>query len=283
MSVSQTVRVYRQFMRIALSLVCLTSVGYATNFYVSSSASTSGDGSISNPWRLQQALSNTTIVKAGDTIFLRGGTYKGRYRSSLTGVAGNQITVQSYPGEQAKIDGYLLLPLLNQVQATDTLFQVSDVSGITLGSVLRVGNEDVYVKSMSGNSLTVVRGWAGTTPASYAAGATIGLSSNIFDVAGGYTTYRNFEITSSDPVRTTSISGSAPSDIIRGAGIIVNASGIKLINLSVHDAADGMFLGENAIDLEVYGCIVYNNGWEGPDRGHGHGLYIQNRTGLKTV
>ncbi|MEP7039569.1 MAG: right-handed parallel beta-helix repeat-containing protein, partial [Acidobacteriota bacterium] len=35
-------------------------------------------------------------------------------------------------------------------------------------------------------------------------------------------------------------------------------------------------------DNEYYGNIVYNNGWDGPARGNGHGTYAQNNTGYKT-
>jgi hypothetical protein len=38
-----------------------------------------------------------------------------------------------------------------------------------------------------------------------------------------------------------------------------------------------------ATNAEVYGCLIYNNGWEAPDRGHGHGIYTQNATGTKQV
>jgi hypothetical protein len=39
------------------------------------------------------------------------------------------------------------------------------------------------------------------------------------------------------------------------------------------------------VDGEVYGCIIYHNGWqgEGKDRGRGHGIYTQNETGTKRL
>jgi hypothetical protein len=39
----------------------------------------------------------------------------------------------------------------------------------------------------------------------------------------------------------------------------------------------------SSTDSEMHGCIVYDNGWAGVDRDHGHAVYTQNRTGLKTV
>jgi hypothetical protein len=57
----------------------------------------------------------------------------------------------------------------------------------------------------------------------------------------------------------------------------------KLINLVIHDLGDGLFSGIDAEGLEIYGTLVYNNGWIGPDRGHGHGLYLQNQLTTKRV
>ena len=38
-----------------------------------------------------------------------------------------------------------------------------------------------------------------------------------------------------------------------------------------------------AVDSEIYGNIVFNNGWISPQRAHGHALYTQNDTGLKLI
>ena len=34
---------------------------------------------------------------------------------------------------------------------------------------------------------------------------------------------------------------------------------------------------------EIYGCLIFNNGWKGPEQGHGHGIYAQNKTGEKRL
>jgi hypothetical protein len=46
----------------------------------------------------------------------------------------------------------------------------------------------------------------------------------------------------------------------------------------VHDTDEGFFAGSAAQNTGFYGNIVYNNGWIGPDRGHGHGFYVQNQS-----
>ena len=59
----------------------------------------------------------------------------------------------------------------------------------------------------------------------------------------------------------------------------------KCINLVVHDAGVGIGCWTPAIDAEIYGCLIYNNGWQGPgrDRGHGHAIYTQNAQGTKRI
>ncbi len=36
-------------------------------------------------------------------------------------------------------------------------------------------------------------------------------------------------------------------------------------------------------DSELYGSLIYNNGFQGPTRGHGHGIYVQNDQGTKLI
>ncbi|MDR2928539.1 MAG: T9SS type A sorting domain-containing protein [Cytophagaceae bacterium] len=58
----------------------------------------------------------------------------------------------------------------------------------------------------------------------------------------------------------------------------------KLINCTVSNGGgNGVGLWKTAIDSEIYGCIIYHNGYIGDTRGHGHGVYIQNETGTKLV
>lgn len=164
------------------------------------------------------ALSSASPVRPGDTLWLRGGTYVGKFSSVIAGAPGQPITVRSHPGEWARIDSG---PATNRA--------------------------------------------------------------NILQIQGGWTVFRDLEVMSSDPVRTSVYTGSYPKDITRGEAIHALAPHIKLINLVVHDAAQGLGLWTEAPDCEVTGCIIYNNGWQGPDRAHGHGIYGQNESGVKLI
>ena len=50
----------------------------------------------------------------------------------------------------------------------------------------------------------------------------------------------------------------------------------KFINLIIHDCQVGMSFSNESKNSEVYGAIIYNNGYVGSDRTHGHGIYTKN-------
>ena len=186
------------------------SPGTHVGYYVTTGGSSSGDGSSTSPWDLPTALSGAGgKVHAGDTIWVRAGTYLGTYDTNLAGSAAAPIIVRGYPGERVIIDG-------------------NDGSG-----------NDGFV------------------------------------VHGSYTWYWGLEFRNSDPTRTTtSTSSNFRPDVVAN-----NGTHIKYINLVIHDGGVAFYTYTAMPDVEIYGSILYNNGWQGPDRGHGHGLYLKNDVG----
>jgi|GEM_PF-1176990 len=81
-------------------------------WYVAPNGSAGGDGSSASPWDLQTALNQPSSVKPGDTIWVRGGTYKGRHYGKLAGTASQAIVMRAYPGERAVLD----LAEINEVE-----------------------------------------------------------------------------------------------------------------------------------------------------------------------
>jgi len=80
-------------------------------------------------------------------------------------------------------------------------------------------------------------------------------------------------------------SGSHPESYDRPHGglNIYTGTGCKYINLIIHDNAQGVSFWSGATDSELHGCVIYDNGWDAPDRGHGHAIYTQNEKGIKTI
>ena len=197
--------------RQASATITVTGGGY----FVSASGSSSADGSLAHPWSLSAALSGAAgRVQPGDTIWLRGGTYRGAFTVTAGGSSGQPVVFRQYPGERAIIDG------------------------------------------------------AGTAR-----------SGTILNVRAPYVVLWGFEITDTDADRTYSQTGNAG----RPHGVANYASHTQYISLVVHDVGVGIFNDANQSDVEITGSVFYNNGWQGPDRGHGHAIYIRSNTGPVTA
>jgi hypothetical protein len=99
---------------------------------------------------------------------------------------------------------------------------------------------------------------------------------------GSYTWFWGLDITSSSADRDSTQPGPYPTDLNRPQECVDNAQqpgagvGVKLINMTIRNCGQGVALWVTATNAEVYGNLVYYNGWNGSDRHHGHGIYSQN-------
>jgi parallel beta-helix repeat protein len=99
---------------------------------------------------------------------------------------------------------------------------------------------------------------------------------------GAHSWFWGFEIAGTIPIRMGSSSAEgAVSPLVNAVDCW--APGAKLIDLVIHDARQGIGLWEEARNAEAYGNLIYYNGFQGPDRGHGHGIYVQNNEGAMLV
>jgi len=101
-------------------------------------------------------------------------------------------------------------------------------------------------------------------------------SSNTLKIDGAWAYFWGLEAQVSTPDRTSS-----RADVV----YVRYTANVKLINLVVHDGGTGIYTEPGAPGVEIYGCIVYNNGWQAgaTDRGHGHAIYVKNNDGRKLV
>ena len=88
-----------------LATTMATCQAWAGTYYVSVSGDDGNPGSLDQPYAtVNHALST---LKPGDTLFLRGGTYYEEVEATVSGTAGQGITIAGYDGEQAVIDSGL--------------------------------------------------------------------------------------------------------------------------------------------------------------------------------
>lgn len=106
-------------------------------YYVAPNGNDSNPGTAAQPWRTIQKAANTLV--AGDTVYIRAGTYPERVIPQNSGSAGNYIVYAAYPGETVTIDGAAItLPAYE-----GALFEVADKSYIKI-SGLRIINAGPY-------------------------------------------------------------------------------------------------------------------------------------------
>jgi hypothetical protein len=104
-------------------------------------------------------------------------------------------------------------------------------------------------------------------------------------IQGNYLWLWDLEIAQPEQLpRVTGQGGSHPDLGNPYGGITVHGSECRLINLLVQDnLGNGIAWWSSAKGGEIYGCVIVRNGWQGPDRNHGHSIYTQNQEGTKTI
>jgi parallel beta-helix repeat protein len=81
--------------------------GYATKYYVATTGNnnytTAQAQNLATPWKTIQKAANTLV--AGDTVYIRVGTYKEQITPKNSGNASKYIIYTTYPGETVIVDG----------------------------------------------------------------------------------------------------------------------------------------------------------------------------------
>lgn len=97
---------------------------------------------------------------------------------------------------------------------------------------------------------------------------------------------RDLEVFVSEPLPSGPVAaGSKSTNLRRPAGGLSMQGGAdcKYINLVIHHCNQAISCWKGEINPEIYGCVLYENGWLSVDRGRGHCVYTQNDLGIKTI
>jgi len=109
-----------------------------------------------------------------------------------------------------------------------------------------------------------------------------GFGNAVLRIEGEWAWYWGLEITNSDPGRDLDrpeMKGVSH----RGTGIEMLGTDIKVINCVVHDTGVGVGMAVSSRDQELYGAILFNNGWRKGEVRSGHSIYAQNEFGQKLL
>jgi len=99
----------------------------------------------------------------------------GYVAGSVTSSPVRDVTYSVEPRATKNYDGDSATTLAENLTISDTQVTVVDASTISVESYIVIDNENMYVKSKSGNTLTVDRNVDGTSPATHVLGTSVGL------------------------------------------------------------------------------------------------------------
>ena len=102
----------RRLLLVPLFVTLLAAAAGATDYYLARSGDDGNPGTEAQPWRTFHAA--VTRLKPGDTLYVRGGTYRGAeegggVRIRVSGEPGKPITIAAYPGEEVYLLGSVAL------------------------------------------------------------------------------------------------------------------------------------------------------------------------------
>ena len=288
-----------------LMVLCVVSLCAQNHWYVAVDGKMpdeGGTGTEANPWTLGAALKNpSALIKPGDTLWLRGGVYRGRYASTLSGTMTAPIKVRPVIGERVVLEGFIetfTTTVIPQAAAGSNVNFLISGGGEGFAGNLPNNNMKINVSYTPQGSTTPVEEtmlffgadrnkiWAqraacsatgGVCP-SFPVGTSVRASSEYLKVAGAYTWFMGLEIqlTQSTHVYGTGATN-PPWPNFQGA-VLDRCVGCKFINNVIRDSgANGIFSSSIGQGTEIYGNLVFYNGVDQLNgRGHGHGVYAQN-------
>ncbi|MDZ4800706.1 MAG: Ig-like domain-containing protein [Bryobacteraceae bacterium] len=184
--------------------------------------------------------------------------------------------VAPFPTGQPAGDGSVQRPwdLATALRATSPVVQPGDTVYLRRGNYRPV-DADTFAAAVSGTAAAPIAFRAATGEFPHIDGG--------FEVTGSWLVIRDLEFSGSLTKRRTDIIGPWPDNLVTPSGVAVFAPNVKVINCVIHDLQEGVDGWADASDVEIYGNLIFYNGWNGPDRGHGHGIYSQNRSGKKWI
>ena len=123
-------------------------------YYVSPNGNDSNLGTLNAPWRTIGHAVDNNVIKPGDLVYIRAGTYQEYIKPEIPGAPGNPITYRNYPGETPVITGsnyrYWRLHILD---VSHLHFEGLTFDGFVGGAIqVRANDKDVTDIQIIGNT-----------------------------------------------------------------------------------------------------------------------------------
>jgi len=279
----------------AFWLLFIAAIGnvWGGDCYVAPNGNDSNPGTESQPWLTIQQAANT--LTAGDTAYIRAGTYAERVFPQNSGDAGQYITYAAYPGETATIDGAsIVMPewtglfdITNRAYIRVSGLRILNSgpnlhnSGILADTSSHIIIEDNYIYNSTDSGIGVwtcsdvtVDGNEVETACTrgYNECISVGVTDG-FEVKNNHVHHSAKEgICTKDGSSNGKVFGNKVHDTVR-VGYYVDAQDKHTYNIEVfgnvaHDINENGFaiaseVGGLLENVKVYNNVAYNNGWTG--------------------
>lgn len=138
----------------------LSSLAAGNVYYVAKNGSDSNPGTEAQPWLTIQKAANTLI--AGDTVYVKAGTYNERVIPKNSGTSGNLITYETYPGDTVVMYGFDITKNYIKVKGFEVANNPSDDGIAVNANSVEILNNYVHHTARSniginGGSYNIVR------------------------------------------------------------------------------------------------------------------------------
>lgn len=159
----------RFLVAIAVSTLLVPGVAGAATYYVAPTGNDANNGSLASPFR--SITKGAAAARPGDTVSVRGGVYNEIVKAPVKGTASARITIQSYPGEKAIIDGTGTAASTDLVQLGNA--EYADFTGFEVRNSTRLGIAGWGAKNVRILNNTVTRSHRGAIYVGYSAPGTV--------------------------------------------------------------------------------------------------------------
>jgi nitrous oxidase accessory protein NosD len=249
-------------------------------YYVAPTGNDAHPGTLAQPWRTIGKAAAT--LTAGDTVFIRAGTYPEWVMPQNSGAPGQYITYTAYPGETVTIDGAGLpvpqysglidLALKNYIRVSGLRVLNSSDQGIQADGSSNIIIENNYTYNTVGSGIGV---W-GSQNVIVAGNEVERACTGIYNECISVGVTDNFE------VRNNYVHHAYPNLMKEGICAKDGSANGKVYGNRVHDTLVGIYVDAQARDtynIQVYGNLVYHNGGQGLHYYGGNGIALASEVG----